>query len=117
MTVKDLKLYKEDNQYYLSGVFNYENENGFYELTVPKIEFPVQRNIEMNSSCCSDLWGHTFKFAKVDFGFCRLDVLPFNEDKDLYTLTCLEEKIHTMTLAEIERELGYKVKLKEENNQ
>ena len=116
MTIKDLQLYKENNKYYFSAVFNYEDKKGYYEISVPKIELPI--------SCCQvstensyDTWYGYQKTAKVDFGFCVLDASPVdvNNNETLFTMKLIEEKVHPMTLAEIEKELGYKIELKKEN--
>lgn len=114
MTVKDLQLYKENNQYYLSTVLNYEDKSGYYEISVPKIELPIS-NCQVSIESAYDIWCGYQKTAKVDFGFCILDALPVVTDNQetLFTMKCIEEKVHPMTLDEIEKELGYKIELKE----
>lgn len=113
MHVKDLSLYKEGSSYYLSAVLQYEDENGFYEATVPKIAFPIPKEIQLNQECGYDKWSRPYKYASVNFGSFTLKVVP--DDKGtFFTVNCLEEKVHKMTLAEIEKELGYKIELKNE---
>ena len=114
MKLNDLQLYQENNKYYLSAKFFYEDKRGYYELSIPKIELPV------SSSCCEvnlnsgyDVLDVPYKIVDVDFGFGLLYAKQFNDKGDFFTLTCLEEKVHEMTLDEIEKELGYKIKLKE----
>jgi hypothetical protein len=112
MTVKELYLYKDNDKYYLSAVFGYEDKNGIYEMSVPRIEFP------MSFDCTMDLTIYDAYYqneATIDFGFGKFNVLPFDGKDKYYKLTCLEEKVHEMTLDEIEKELGYKIKLKENN--
>ena len=46
-------------------------------------------------------------------GLGKLYAEPFDNDENYYTVTCVEEKVHKMTLADIEKELGYKIELKE----
>ena len=40
-TIKDLQLYKENNKYYLSALVEHEDKRGVYEVSIPKIEFPI----------------------------------------------------------------------------
>lgn len=118
MTVKDLQLYKENNKWYLAAVFNYEDKKGYYEISVPKIELPIYNCQISNESSYDVLYGYQ-NTAKVDFGFCVLNAIPVDADKHetLFTMKCIEEKIHPVTLTEIEKELGYRIKLKEEIKQ
>lgn len=116
MILKDLQLYKENNKYYLSAIFDYENKKGFYELSVPKIEFPVSQHCEVNLTSGYDELHVPYRIVDVDLGFGKiLYAKSFNDEKDFFTLTCLEEKVHKMTLGEIEKELGYKIELQKEN--
>lgn len=114
-TLKDLQLYKENNKYYLSALFDYEDKKGFYELSIPKIKLPVTRDVEANICSGWDDYNHPYRVVDVDFGFGKLYAEPFNDQGALFALTCIEEKVHKMTLAEIEKELGYKIELREEN--
>ena len=113
MTIKDLQLYKENNQYYLSAVFNFEDKKGYYELSVPKIALPIS-NCQVNHTSYSDTWEGRANTTTVDFGFCELSALPCDAYGTTFILHTLEEKVRPMTLAEIEKELGYKIALKEE---
>lgn len=113
MKLTDLQLYKENNQYYLSAIFFHEDKKGYYELSVPKIKLPVSQDCEVNMTSGCDCFNKAYKTVDVHLGFGSLSAKPFNDKGDLLTLTCLEEKVHKMTLAEIEEELGYKIELKE----
>ena len=104
--VKDLKLYKENNKYYLAALIVHEDKNGIYEVSIPKIELPIKSECEIN---CTQ--SYMDKVVSIDFGFGELYAQPFDENDAYFTLTCLEEKIHKMTLPEIEKELGYKIEL------
>lgn len=109
MILNDLNLYKENDKYYLSAKLAYEDKAGFYEVYIPKIHLPVSSDIAVNSISS---FGNVS--ASIDFGFAPLDVEPYDDDNHYFTTTCLEEKVHKMTLADIERELGYKVEIREE---
>lgn len=114
MTVKDLQLYKENNKYYLSALLDHEDKRGIYEVSMPKIRLPIYSDCAINAES-NNYFGTPHYTVTVNFGFGELDVESLDENNNFYTLTCLEEKVYEMTLAEIEKELGYKIKLKEEN--
>ena len=113
MILKDLQLYQEDNRYYLKVTLLHEDKKGFYEITIPKIKFPIINNVSINTETTHDIWNGTQKTAHIDFGFGGLEIIPDKFTEVFYTVTCIEEKVHKMTLAEIEKELGYKIELKE----
>lgn len=112
MTVKDLQLYKENNKYYLSALFDYEDMVGRYEVTIPKIKLPISSNCSLSHEV-ENSFGKPLHTVIVDFGFGGLYAESFSDADHFFTMTCLEEKVHEMTLDEIEKALGYKIKLKE----
>lgn len=114
MKLTDLELYQENNNYYLSVKFLHEDKKGYYEVSIPKIDLHISHDCEVNISSGYDVFGVPYKIVDIDLGFGLLYAKPFNEKGDLFTMTCLEEKIHKMTLAEIEKELGYKIELQKE---
>lgn len=113
LRLKDLQLYKEDDKYYLSAVFDHEDEIGFHEIFVPKILFPIEPNCSMKLNTCTTIFDKRYEYAIVDFGTAKLCVEPFDNERSFYTKKLISEKAHEMTLEEIEKELGYKIKLKE----
>jgi hypothetical protein len=115
MIVKDLQLYKEDDRYYLKAILFHEDKKGYYEITIPKIKFPISNHASINTETTHDIWYGTQRTAHIDFGFGGLEIIPDKSTDTFYTSICLEEKVHKMTLAEIEKELGYKIELKKEN--
>lgn len=114
LKLKDLQLYKEDDKYYLSAIFDQEDEAGFYELSVPKILFPIAPNCSIDINVGTNIFGVLYNnTVAVDFGVVRLYANPFDNEGNLYTKKLISEKAHEMTLEEIEKELGYKIRLKE----
>lgn len=110
--IKDLQLYKENNQYYLSALINYKDDRGVYEMSIPKIKFPVGQNCVVEKTVTD--WNYkSYTTTSIDFGLGKLYIEPFDNNDNYYTVTCVEEKVHKMTLADIEKELGYKIELKE----
>lgn len=114
MKVKDLQLYKENNKYYLSALLDEEDKRGYYEVSIPKIILPISFDCFVNNET-DTYFGVPHRTVTIDLGFGGLYVEPFDDDNNYYTMKVLNEKVHEMTLDEIEKELGYKVKLKEEN--
>lgn len=107
--LKDLQFYQENNAYYLSASILHEDTKGVYEVCIPKISLPV--NVNKPNMCIT--YEHGNNLVSIDLGFGELYAHPFDDKNSLFTYTCIEEKVHEMTLAEIEEKLGYKIKLKE----
>ena len=114
MILKDLQLYKENNKYYLSALLDQETKKGYYEVSVPRIRLPITFGCSINTET-DTYFGVPHRTVTIDLGFAELSVEPFDDDNNYYTEKCIGEKVHEMTLDEIEKELGYKVKLKKEN--
>ena len=106
--ITDLKLYKENDQYYLSALIAHEDKNGIYEVSIPKIKFPVTPECTIKHIQKSDYY-MPYITVGLDFGLGTLYAEPFNSQGHCFTLTCIEEKVRKMTLADIEKELGYKI--------
>lgn len=110
MQLKDLQLYKENNHYYLAAKILYDDNNGFYEVYIPKIALPINDHFEVHLTSGY----YNYQELDIDFGFGKLYAMPTDGQDKMVYFTCIEEKVHEMTLAEIEKALGYKIKLKEE---
>lgn len=113
LKLKNLQLYKENDKYYLAALFGQEDKKGFYELSVPKILLPIAPNCSVDVDIGTTIFGVPYNTVTVDFGIVRLYAEPFDNERNFYTKKLISRKAHEMTLEEIERELGYKIKLKE----
>lgn len=113
LKLKNLQLYKENDKYYLSAIFDQEDEVGFHEISVPKILLPIAPNCSIDSDIGATIFGVQYNTVTVDFGIVKLYAEPFDNKRNFYTKKLISEKAHEMTLEEIEKELGYKIKLKE----
>ena len=122
--LKRLELYEEqyngEMHHFLKGVWEYETVTGRYELTIPKIDlgnsFYKVPEITCDSVC---------NYASC---ICQLHHIPFrgtelplrHDDRgNVSYIEELEKFEKEMTLKEIEKKLGYKIKLvsgNEENN-
>lgn len=108
----DLQLYKEEVAknavcYYLSAIYRYENDSGVYEVHIPKIELPI-RDVAMRTPIHSKYI--YYENPTIDIGFGDMRMFPDAEGGMIYE-RLIEEKIHDMTLDEIEKKLGYKVRV------
>ena len=108
----DLKLYKENDLYYLDITFQIESDNCIEEVRIPKAGLPAgvltydgSVNIRTNNV------GSSY----VDIGFGEL-YMHESSDGHRLTRTVLEHKTKEMTLSEIEKKLGHKVKIIAEEN-
>lgn len=120
--LKDLKLYKEDGEYFLDATYITENKYGFYEERIPKIKFPdnefeyiINRNIDPFYNLYSPI------VMTINFGNCEILPKSLNETDDEPSLCytkLIKKKVYKKTLEEIEKELGYEIELvsKKEND-
>ena len=104
--LKDIKLVKEDNNYYLDVTYTVENRWEKFLLNIPRVKLPIDPKkviLRMDTS------GYKPRLeANIGFGSMHTE---FDENGVLMTETRIEEKVHEMTLDEIEKILGYKVKI------
>ena len=103
----DSKLVKnEDNQCGLNLTYVFNRGEDLLRLNIPFIGLPIE-NLK-----CIDIENAFFNESEVyaDFHYLRLPIsLVSRNAKDLFTITPIEK---TMTISEIEEELGYKIKIK-----
>ena len=91
-TLKDLKLYKENEKYYLSALIGYEDKTGIYEASIPKIELPIASDCSIDytygiNHIYDPYWHCPNTTVTVDFGFGRLDALPVDDNETYVTIT------------------------------
>lgn len=106
--LKRLMLGKDDSGHYLSAIYEFENEAGVYELIFPKIRLQISL---INAPVISrDDWREP---EKVNLGFGEL---PLEGDPG-YTIKTIREKVHDVTIEEIEKKFGYKIRIVKEKDQ
>lgn len=113
ITNQEFELYKEDGKYYLRVDFDYENEHGFYKGRADKIKFDMLlTGIECNQ------YG-SVKDVKAEFCVptyedyttkCLFDIL-MNSNNNFFTIELVKEKVEEITVEEIEKKLGHKIKI------
>ncbi len=97
-----LKLNRDDQGYYLSAQYTIEDRGTIKEVCFPKIRLKIgedRLHIE-----------YTYNSCRVDMG-CGSWLVEPNIIGVYYTEKVIGEKIYEMTLSEIEKKLGYKVKI------
>ena len=104
--IENLELEKENDKYYLNLSVILDSEYSINRLK-SKVILPVNMKwiqiLENNIKFCADYDQYgTF----INLGFGELKCV---DNKVEYELVCKKE--HEMTLSEIERKLGYKIKL------
>lgn len=100
-----VELYEEEGKYFLRIDFDYEDQYAYYKGHIERIVFDVKlHSITIKKDLCSS-------YMAADLGLEEdLAILP-DKDGHYYTLTFVKEKIHEMTIEEIEKKLGHKVKV------
>lgn len=102
---------KDEKGHYISAKFRVEDKHSIREIDIPKIRLHINPNqVYLRSeydpySNKTDMW--------INLGFGQVPVEPTEVDGNLvmYTEKILEEKYTEMSLDEIEKKLGYKVKI------
>ena len=110
--LESLDLYKDEENgcYYLKAVYSVEREDGFYEVTFPKILLNVNQTCGPSfiTECTNHYARRPDSFIDIGFGSA---LLRKDEGGHLYTEKLIKEKVHDVTLAEIEKKFGYKVRI------
>lgn len=104
ITNEKVELYEEDGKQYLRLVFDYEDTRGYYKGHIERILCQVKL-LSFNQEYGS----YGSNACYVDLGLDKLLVAP--NDGTYYTLTLVKEKVQEMTMEEIEKKLGHKVKI------
>ena len=106
-SIDKINAYKENEDWYLSIEYTYENDTGKRRVYVPKAHLPTYGPVIV-----SDRDG-----SYIDIGFGELRMYRGCEETDktddtyVYKIDQLSTKTHKMTLKEIEAKLGYSIEL------
>ena len=113
ITNQEFELYKEDGKYYLRVDFDYEDEYGFHKGHVDKIKFNMSLiGVEFNEYYTHQNAKAIFCVSSEDYTIteCSFDILT-DSNKRFFTIELVKEKVHEMTVEEIEEKLGRKIKI------
>lgn len=107
MSLKNVKLVRDGGYgYALDATWVIETPERIQELHIPRIWLPIKNHV-MISSDSDYLYGDMKHKADIGFGYQNIGF----SNSQAYTLTTIKEKTKEMTLAEIEKKLGHKVKI------
>ena len=101
--LKELHLVKENGMYYLSAKYEIVEGNYQYVLEVPRIFLPLRNEPTISETCLGVDWEQEHL---INLGFGELQMTKIKDH--YYTVTTIQEEL---TLEEIEKRLGYKVKI------
>ena len=104
----DVKLVKENGNYFLDLTYQHEDDKAIYETNIPRVYLPLsEHGFEYWSF---DVGCHTNKEHAINLGFGELRLLK-DKNGAVFTTAIVEEKTKEMTIEEIEKALGHKVKI------
>lgn len=106
LKAKDISIYVEDGQPYVHWVGEFSNGNDVYEVDIPKMDVNIDAIVE-DKPIEFDTLGHVSYPMILFRRHCYVD-----QDGVIFNITC---KKREMTKEQIEKELGYKVKIKDED--
>lgn len=112
--VKTAKLYYEDGKYYIDATYIYEDDAVVKEINFPKICIPLEK-LEGGINYTEKPFSPLSKYALV--GHIKLGGVAFGlgyKDGVLGTEKIIKEKTRDMTISEIEKKLGYKIRIVKE---
>lgn len=115
--IKDIKLWKDKGAYYLDITAEFEKDDGVYEINIPKVRLGIS---DHGLNCIvSDHWSPSV--MKVNIGgieFAAHEGHPYGfTEKAFFAEKQLEKKVHKMTVADIEKKLGYKIEIVSEESE
>lgn len=102
-TLKKVDVVKDGHKYYLDFVYEAENDYSIREIQLKKVRLPIDTFNAPSLRADLHIHGNAEYFLK--FGSIDLPVEGGVIEK------VIKEKTHEMTLEEIEKKLGYKIKI------
>ena len=112
--LKDAQIYIQDNIRYLRLVYEYEDERGLHELTIPQVEFPFGNRLGLKH-----IYENNPALRRVSICLCTegdvANVYLYDTKSDdglaYYVDKIIKCKPKKMTVEEIEQKLGYKIEI------
>lgn len=121
-TLKEVKLYEENGLYYLRIKYILEDDHRIEELDIPKAVIQLDSRYTPCINYVSDERGPSYipyERCSLETGIMSLELRPGETSEAnhvFYTCKTIKEKPQELTLSEIEKKLGYKVKIVSEKN-
>lgn len=110
--LKKANIYEENGSYYMKLVYEYETESGFYRRTYPKVSFPVTL-LHLPTTNIASYLGPVYISLNDELTARYADCIVSGKEVKCVNFVdeLIEPKVHEMTLEEIEKKLGYSVKI------
>lgn len=117
--LKKADIFREGDEWFMHLEYEYENDRGRHLVTLPKVAFPYSLWYTPNVDFCQSM----VKLGLLDLASIKIsenlnlyegnvtDPLTNKTIKAFHTDIIVEPKIHDLTLEEIEKKLGYKVRI------
>lgn len=115
--LKSVGLYKEKGEYFLKIVYEEEDEKGVYKTTFPKVALDIPTSHYNMNLDRRDIYGDSYILGSWDtYTFLTrrgagLELHNSEFGHGIKLTETVKEKTQELTLGEIEKRLGYKVKL------
>lgn len=111
--------FKEDDRWYLKLVYKYEDKKGKHTVVIPKAALPFDQELIPNiitvpsyfSGVCERPYIECMESIVLYEGTCSLASERGLKDPGYYFDVVTDPAYREMTLDEIEKKLGYKVKI------
>lgn len=105
MKLKNVKLNNDIYGYSLSLTYNIESLGEISELHIPRVSLPFkEHDLTITRS------GYAYEDVSADVGFGMVRLMP-GDAGAYFTTKVIKTKTKEMTLEEIEKKLGHKVKI------
>lgn len=102
-----------DSSYYMSLVYRYDAEDGVHQVQFPKIRVPIPETIpcvSMERGFSGNKEFEIIWITNVPEEWI-IKTVPYEGRETTYIDELIEPAIHEMTVEEIEKKLGYKIKV------
>ena len=112
---ENFEVYKKDGSHYLKVDFDFEDDFGIYKCHIDKLnfDFKIKELIcESDHNSKNVILKLESKDSYDEISFRTPILSKYSKAVDtLCTFEVVEEKIHELTVEEIEKKLGYKIKI------
>ncbi len=109
--LKNVEAFMEDGKPYLKLLYVIENSKEIYTVTVPKAELPITTDMLVIERDSNHLHvGSADQPAWINLKRCSLALHPDRSLRKTIRKT-IKTKTRKMTVAEIEKELGYSIEI------
>ena len=103
-------LSKDKDGYYLSLSYDIEDDKEIKRLHIPHAQLPISED-SIRMECFSPLYPGTTSEYFLNLYATKARLMPDSGTDIAYTVKTIKTKTKEMTLEEIEKKLGHKIKL------